>query len=78
MNNIVDIREEMIRLMVNRYSNNDFTTEELAKFYKFLNLEFKNNNSKNNLDNRLVSFYKLIQKYYDDYIRLNDIITRLD
>ena len=56
----------------------ELSTKELNKFYKYLNLEFKNNNSKNNLDNRLNSFYKIIQKQYDDFIKLNDIITQLD
>lgn len=75
---ILDIRQEMIKLMVNKYAGKELSTKELNKFYKYLNLEFKNNNSKNNLDNRLNSFYKIIQKQYDDFIKLNDIITQLD
>lgn len=78
MIDILDIRQEMIKLMVNKYSGKELSTKELNKFYKYLNLEFKNNNSKNNLDNRLNSFYKIIQKQYDDFIKLNDIITQLD
>ena len=64
--------------MVNKYAGKELSNKELNKFYKYLNLEFKNNNSKNNLDNRLNSFYKIIQKQYDDFIKLNDIITQLD
>ena len=78
MINILDIRQEMIKLMVNKYAGKELSNKELNKFYKYLNLEFKNNNSKNNLDNRLNSFYKIIQKQYDDFIKLNDIITQLD
>lgn len=78
MIDILDIRQEMIKLMVNKYAGRELSTRELNKFYKYLNLEFKNNNSKNNLDNRLNSFYKIIQKQYDDFIKLNDIITQLD
>ena len=78
MIDILDIRQEMIKLMVNKYAGKELSTRELNKFYKYLNLEFKNNNSKNNLDNRLNSFYKIIQKQYDDFIKLNDIITQLD
>ncbi len=78
MIDILDIRQEMIKLMVNKYAGKELSTTELNKFYKYLNLEFKNNNSKNNLDNRLNSFYKIIQKQYDDFIKLNDIITQLD
>lgn len=78
MIDILDIRQEMIKLMVNNYAGKELSTKELNKFYKYLNLEFKNNNSKNNLDNRLNSFYKIIQKQYDDFIKLNDIITQLD
>lgn len=78
MIDILDIRQEMIKLMVNKYAGKELSKKELNKFYKYLNLEFKNNNSKNNLDNRLNSFYKIIQKQYDDFIKLNDIITQLD
>ena len=78
MIDILDIRQEMIKLMVNKYAGKELSTKELSKFYKYLNLEFKNNNSKNNLDNRLNSFYKIIQRQYDDFIKLNDIITQLD
>ena len=78
MIDILDIRQEMIKLMVNKYAGKELSNKELNKIYKYLNLEFKNNNSKNNLDNRLNSFYKIIQKQYDDFIKLNDIITQLD
>lgn len=78
MIDILDIRQEMIKHMVNKYAGKELSNKELNKFYKYLNLEFKNNNSKNNLDNRLNSFYKIIQKQYDDFIKLNDIITQLD
>lgn len=46
MIDILDIRQEMIKLMVNKYAGKELSTKELNKFYKYLNLEFKNNNSK--------------------------------
>jgi len=64
--------------MVNKYAGRDLSQNTLEKFYKYLNLEFENNNSKNNLDNRINSLYKVIQKQYDDFMKLNTIITRLD
>lgn len=78
MIDIFDIRQELIRIMVNKYAGRDLSQNTLEKFYKYLNLEFENNNSKNNLDNRINSLYKVIQKQYDDFIKLNSIITRLD
>ena len=44
MIDILDIRQEMIKLMVNKYAGKELSNKELNKFYKYLNLEFKNNN----------------------------------
>ena len=47
------------KVIEHRIVREELSNKELSKFYKYLNLEFKNNNSKNNLDNRLNSFYKI-------------------
>lgn len=75
---LYDIKQEMIKTMLNKYANKPLNNKELTKFFKYLNLQLKNNNSKNNLDSRINSIYKVIQKQYDNYIKLNDIITQLD
>lgn len=78
MIDIFDIREELIKMMTNKYVGKELSQQELDKFYKYLGLKYDNNNSKNSLDNRINSLYKVIQKQYDDYMKLNSIITRLD
>lgn len=75
---LYDIKQEMIKTMLNKYTNKSLNNKELTKFFKYLNLQLKDNNSKNNLDSRINSIYKIIQKQYDNYIKLNDIITQLD
>lgn len=75
---LYDIKQEMIKTMLNKYANKSLNNKELTKFFKYLNLQLKDNNSKNNLDSRINSIYKVIQKQYDNYIKLNDIITQLD
>lgn len=78
MLDIIDIRQELIRLMVNQYAGKEVSAQELNKFYKYLNLTYKNNNSKNNIDNRLNSFYRTIQKNYDNFTKMNEFYTQLD
>lgn len=75
---LYDIKQDMIKTMLNKYTNKSLNNKELTKFFKYLNLQLKDNNSKNNLDSRINSIYKVIQKQYDNYIKLNDIITQLD
>lgn len=75
---LYDIKQDMIKIMLNKYTSKNISKEDFTKFFKYLNLQLKNNNSKNNLDSRINSIYKVIQKQYDNYIKLNDIITQLD
>ncbi len=60
---LYDIKQDIVKTML---------------IYKYLNLQLKDNKSKNNLDNRINSIYKMIQKLYNNYIELNDIITNSD
>lgn len=75
---LYDIKQDMIKIMLNKYTSKNISKEDFTKFFKYLNLQLKNNNSKNNLDSRINSIYKVIQKQYDNYIKLNEIITQLD
>ena len=72
------IKQDIIKIMLNKYTSKNISKEDFTKFFKYLNLQLKNNNSKNNLDSRINSIYKVIQKQYDNYIKLNEIITQLD
>ena len=69
MMEMVELKKDVIRVMVNRYANNKITNEEHKKFYNYLTLQLKENTSKNNLDTRINGIYKLIQKQYDDYTK---------
>lgn len=75
---LYDIKQDIIKIMLNKYTSKNISKEDFTKFFKYLNLQLKNNNSKNNLDSRINSIYKVIQKQYDNYIKLNEIITQLD
>lgn len=75
---LYDIKQDMIKIMLNKYTSENISKEDFTKFFKYLNLQLKDNNSKNNLDSRINSIYKVIQKQYDNYIKLNEIITQLD
>ena len=75
---LYDIKQDMIKIMLNKYTSKNISKEAFTKFFKYLNLQLKDNNSKNNLDSRINSIYKIIQKQYDNYIKLNEIITQLD
>ncbi len=72
---LCDIKQDMVRTMLNKYTNKALSKEEITKFLKYLNLQLKENKSKNNLDNRISSIYKIIQKQYNNYTELNQIIT---
>lgn len=75
---LYDIKQDMIKIMLNKYTSKNISKEDFTKFFKYLNLQLKDNNSKNNLDSRINSIYKVIQKQYDNYTKLNEIITQLD
>ena len=73
-----DIKEVMVETMLSKYNEKALTKNELTKFFKYMNLQQKNNTSKNSVDNRIESLYKAIQKQYDSFVKLNAIITELD
>lgn len=75
---LVELKKDIVRTMLDRFTNWELTDEEHKKFYKFLSLQLKDNTSKNNLDTRINSIYKLIQKQYNNYTTLNEIINKLD
>ena len=75
---LVELKKDIVRTMLDRFTNGKITDEEHKKFYKYLSLQLKDNTSKNNLDTRINSIYKLIQKQYDNYNTLNEIINKLD
>ena len=73
-----DIKEVMVETMLSKYNEKALTKNELTKFFKYMNLQQKNNTSKNSVDSRIESLYKAIQKQYDSFLKLNAIITELD
>ena len=73
-----DIKEVMVETMLSKYNEKALTKNELTKFFKYMNLQQKNNKSKNSVDSRIESLYKAIQKQYDSFVKLNAIITELD
>ena len=73
-----DIKEVMVETMLSKYNEKALTKNELTKFFKYMNLQQKNNTSKNSVDSRIESLYKAIQKQYDSFVTLNAIITQLD
>lgn len=73
-----DIKEVMVETMLSKYNEKALTKNELTKFFKYINLQQKNNTSKNSVDSRIESLYKAIQKQYDSFVKLNAIITELD
>ena len=62
---LYDIKQDMIKIMLNKYTSKNISKEDFTKFFKYLNLQLKDNNSKNNLDSRINSIYKIIQKQYN-------------
>ena len=73
-----DIKEVMVETMLSKYNEKALTKNELTRFFKYINLQQKNNTSKNSVDSRIESLYKAIQKQYDSFVKLNAIITELD
>ncbi|HOZ53853.1 MAG TPA: hypothetical protein PKY25_00775 [Bacilli bacterium] len=69
------IKNNLVKSILSKYTNDRIEEEELKKFNRYLDLQLRNNNSKNNLDSRISSINKIIQKQYDSFIKLNEIIT---
>ena len=73
---LLDIREEMIKVMLTKATDNKITNTEIKKFCRYFNLKLKNNNSKNNLENRIASLYRAIQKLYKEFSNINNAISK--
>ena len=73
-----DIREVMVEVMLNRYTEKEFSKATIKKFQKFLSIQQKNNTSKNSIDSRIASLYTAIQKLYNDFMKYNEILSELD
>lgn len=68
------IKNNLIKSILSKYTNDCIDEEQIKKFYKYLDLQLKSNNSKNNLNSRISSINKIIRKQYDSFIKLNEII----
>lgn len=64
--------------MLNKYSQKDLSKSTLKKFSKYMNKQQERNNSKNSIDKRIESLYKVIQKEYENFVELNKIMSELD
>lgn len=73
-----DIKEVMVEVMLNRYAEKELSKATLKKFQRFMAENTKTNTSKNSIDSRIESLYKAIQKQYDSFMKLNEILTKLD
>ena len=73
-----DIREVMVEVMLNRYTEKELSKSTIKKFQKFLSVQQKNNTSKNSIDSRIASLYTAIQKLYNDFMKYNEILSELD
>lgn len=78
MMDLFDIKQELVKVMLNKYTNKNMSKEELARFSKYLNLQLKNNKSKNNLDSRINGIYTILKGQYDNYVELNNVYANLD
>lgn len=78
MMDLYDIKQEIVKVMLNKYTSKNLSKDELAKFSKHLNFQLKNNKSKNNLDSRINGIYNVIKGQYDNYVELNNVYANLD
>lgn len=78
MMDLFDIKQELVKVMLNKYTSRNMSKEELARFSKYSNLQLKNNKSKNNLDSRINGIYNVIKGQYDNYVELNNVYANLD
>lgn len=78
MMDLFDIKQEIVKVMLNKYTSKNISKEELARFSKHLNFQLKNNKSKNNLDSRINGIYNVIKGQYDNYVELNNVYANLD
>ena len=73
-----DIKEVMVETMLNKYTDKELEKATIRKFFKYMELQQKNNTSRNSVDSRIESLYKAIQKEYDKFMKFNEILTELN
>ena len=73
-----NIKEVMVETMLNRYTGKELSKSTLSKFVRYMDKQQKRNGSKNSVDNRIGSLYKAIQKEYESFVELNDLLSELD
>ena len=49
MIDLIEIKKELIKSMLNKYTDDNLTNEDYKKFYKYLNLQLKDNTSNWNI-----------------------------
>ena len=67
------IKLELIRLTITKHTGKEPNKSIINKFYKYLIMEYENNNSKNNIENRIASICKTIETKYDKYTRISQL-----
>ena len=73
-----DIKEVMVETMLNKYTDKELEKATIRKFFKYMELQQRNNTSRNSVDSRIKSLYKAIQKEYDKFMKFNEILTELN
>lgn len=67
------IKKEIIRLSIMKHTGKEPNNTLVNKFLKYLNMEYENNKSKNNIENRIDSLCKTIEAKYDKYTRISQL-----
>lgn len=67
------LKKELIRLAYIKHYGKTPTKMFLHKFLKYINMEYENNTSKNNIDNRINSLCKAIETKMDKYSRVIEL-----
>lgn len=67
------IKKELIKLSIMKHTGKEPNNILVNKFLKYLNMEYENNNSKNNIENRIDSLCKTIEAKYDKYTRISQL-----
>ena len=67
------IKKELIKLTIIRHTGKEPNPTLINKFLKYLNMEYENNTSKNNIENRISSLCRTIETKYDKYTRISQL-----
>lgn len=73
-----DIKEVMVATMLTKYTEKELSKSTLNKFAKYMAKQQEKNGSKNSIDNRIASLYKAVQKEYNNFVELNNLLSELD